>query len=118
MCRLASPLIGLAAPARGQSLIPARDRGMPRPARMASPRRLSRIWLTSRLCAALAILLPQQVHAAALEVTSLAKSPTIDGEIEEAEWAGVAIADQNFVQIEPEFAQPSPFRTVVRVAQT
>jgi hypothetical protein len=53
-----------------------------------------------------------------LGVATLQVSPTIDGEIGDAEWLGAAVADQNFVQIEPAYGEPSPFRTVVRVAQT
>jgi len=63
------------------------------------------------------LLTPTPGHAA-LEVASLANAPTIDGEIGESEWTGARIADQNFVQIEPAYGQPSPFRTVVRVGQT
>jgi len=58
-------------------------------------------------------------HAAApLGVAPLAVAPTIDGEIGDAEWIGAGAADQNFVQIEPAYGEPSPFRTVVRVGQT
>src|SRR5262245_11760307 len=61
-------------------------------------------------------------HAAApampLGVASFAVAPTIDGEIGEDEWVGAAVADQNFVQFEPAYGEPSPFRTVVRVGQT
>jgi hypothetical protein len=52
-----------------------------------------------------------------LGVATLQVAPTIDGEIGDAEWLGAAVADQNFVQIEPAYGDPSPFRTVVRVAQ-
>ena len=45
-------------------------------------------------------------------------SELIDGEVGDDEWAGAAIIDGNFIQIEPEFGQPSPFRTVVRIGQT
>lgn len=56
--------------------------------------------------------------AAPLGVGSLAVAPTIDGDIGDAEWTGANVADQNFVQIEPAYGEPSPFRTVVRVGQT
>jgi hypothetical protein len=56
--------------------------------------------------------------AAPLGVASLPVAPTIDGDIGEAEWIGASVADQNFVQIEPAYGEPSPFRTVVRVGQT
>ena len=51
-------------------------------------------------------------------VSALEQSPEIDGIISEEEWRGVAILDQPFIQFEPEPGQPSPFRTVVRIAQT
>lgn len=66
-----------------------------------------------------ACLMPAAGYAAApLGVASLSVAPTIDGEIGDAEWLGAAVADQNFIQIEPAYGEPSPFRTVVRVAQT
>ena len=49
---------------------------------------------------------------------SLPAPPVIDGDVTEAEWAGAAVLDGHFVQIEPEYGQPSPFRTVVRIART
>jgi len=51
-------------------------------------------------------------------ISTLDRTPEIDGIISEAEWQGVVILDQPFVQFEPEVGQPSPFRTVVRIAQT
>jgi len=42
----------------------------------------------------------------------------IDGAVGIDEWAGAAVVDGRFAQIEPEFGAPSPFRTVVRVAQS
>ena len=50
-------------------------------------------------------------------VGRLEKKPQIDGLLEEAEWADAAYLDQTFTQIEPEFGRPSPYRTVVRIAQ-
>ena len=70
-----------------------------------------------RIAALAACLAPTSGYAAALEVASLTKPPTIDGNIGESEWAEAHIADQNFVQIEPAYGAPSPFRTVVRVAK-
>ena len=55
---------------------------------------------------------------APLGVGTFAVAPTIDGDIGDAEWMGAAVADQNFVQIEPQYGEASPFRTVVRVGQT
>ncbi|MGH6815373.1 MAG: carbohydrate binding family 9 domain-containing protein [Hyphomicrobiaceae bacterium] len=66
-----------------------------------------------------ACLTPVAARAAApLGVATLQVAPTIDGEIGDAEWLGASAADQNFVQIEPAYGEPSPLRTVVRVAQT
>ena len=67
-----------------------------------------------------ACVVPASAHAAAppLGVGTLAVAPTIDGDIGDAEWMGASVADQNFVQIEPAYGEPSPFRTVVRVGQT
>ncbi|MCG6923723.1 MAG: carbohydrate binding family 9 domain-containing protein [Acidobacteria bacterium] len=50
--------------------------------------------------------------------TLLPAPPVIDGDVTEVEWAGAAVVDGHFIQIEPEFGQPSPFRTVVRIGQT
>lgn len=71
------------------------------------------------LAALVAGLMPAAGHAAApIGVASLAVAPTIDGDISDTEWIGAGVADQSFVQIEPAYGEPSPFRTVVRVAQT
>jgi hypothetical protein len=53
-----------------------------------------------------------------VRVTVLTVAPVIDGDVTEVEWAGAAVVDEPFVQIEPEFGRPSPFRTVVRIGQT
>jgi len=53
-----------------------------------------------------------------LTVARLAAAPVLDGDVAEAEWAGSAVFDGHFTQLEPERGRPSPFRTVVRVAQT
>ena len=51
-------------------------------------------------------------------VTQLALAPEIDGVIGDGEWQGVPVGDRPFIQVVPEFGEPSPFRTVVRIAQT
>jgi hypothetical protein len=51
-------------------------------------------------------------------VKLLSVTPKIDGIIGETEWEGAAVLDGPFVQVEPEFGAPSPFRTVIRIAQT
>jgi hypothetical protein len=53
-----------------------------------------------------------------IEVSTLETAPVIDGEIGEDEWTGAATFDGRFVQIEPEYGEDSPFRTVVRIGQT
>jgi hypothetical protein len=53
-----------------------------------------------------------------IEVGHLARAPEIDGRISLEEWDGAALVNAAFVQIEPEHGLPSPFRTVVRIAQT
>ncbi len=53
-----------------------------------------------------------------VRATILPAAPVVDGDVEEAEWAGAAVFDGFFVQIEPEYGEPSPFRTVVHVGQT
>jgi hypothetical protein len=55
---------------------------------------------------------------ASVEIGSLESAPVLDGNINESEWAGATIIDRHFIQYEPEFGEPSPFRTVVRIAQT
>ena len=57
--------------------------------------------------------LPESVAAAVLP-----RAPVVDGDITEAEWAGAAVLDGRIVQIEPEYGEPSPFRTVVRIGYT
>lgn len=71
-----------------------------------------------RIAAVVVCFVPTSGYAAALEVATLAMPPTIDGDIGDSEWAGARIVDQNFVQIEPAYGEPSPFRTVVRIGQT
>lgn len=56
--------------------------------------------------------------SASVNIGALATAPDIDGIIEDEEWAGASIIDQPFIQFQPDFGQPSAFRTVVRVAQT
>jgi hypothetical protein len=53
-----------------------------------------------------------------IEIMMLETAPVIDGVIGEDEWVGAATFDGHFVQIEPEFGEPSPLRTVVRIGQT
>jgi hypothetical protein len=65
-----------------------------------------------------ASLVPLPVDAAALRVAPLAKATVIDGDVGDAEWTGASVADQNFVQIEPAYGEPSPYRTIVHVGQT
>ena len=68
---------------------------------------------------AIACWAPESGHAAApVGVATFAVAPTIDGDIGDAEWTGAAVADQYFVQIEPAYGEPSPFRTAVRIGQT
>ncbi len=57
-------------------------------------------------------------HGAAIEIFMLETAPTIDGSIDSIEWSAAAVVDEYFIQIEPEFGAPSPYRTVVRVGQT
>jgi hypothetical protein len=59
-----------------------------------------------------------QNRTAALQITMLKTTPTIDGRIDASEWGSAALVDQHFVQFEPEFGVPSPYRTVVRIGQT
>jgi len=56
--------------------------------------------------------------AARRQSTSHYNAPTIDGNIDASEWSSATSVDQPFVQFEPEFGVPSPFRTVVRIGQT
>jgi hypothetical protein len=53
-----------------------------------------------------------------VDIGSLQTAPLIDGVIGDEEWAGAALIDGHFIQFQPELGQPSPFRTVVRIAQT
>jgi hypothetical protein len=55
---------------------------------------------------------------ASLKIGTLVIAPQIDGKIEESEWAGSVVIDQPFIQFQPDHGSPSPFRTVVRIAQT
>ncbi|MGD9265387.1 MAG: DUF5916 domain-containing protein, partial [Lysobacterales bacterium] len=72
-------------------------------------------------CIAVCMVVPMPVKAQqdlSLRITTLESAPTIDGVIEEQEWAGATVIDQPFFQFQPNFGQPSQYRTVVRVAQT
>jgi hypothetical protein len=62
--------------------------------------------------------LPAETSKPALAAPRLPAAPVLDGELGEAEWAGSAVFDGRFTQLEPERGQPSPFRTIVRVGQT
>ena len=64
------------------------------------------------------LLAPTASAQRSIEASFLEQAPTIDGEIDEAEWSGARLIEQAFVQIEPEFGEASPFRTVVHVGQT
>jgi hypothetical protein len=64
------------------------------------------------------LLAPPASAQQTIDVSFLEQAPTIDGDIGASEWSGAAIVDQFFVQIEPEYGEPSPFRTVVRIGQT
>jgi len=55
---------------------------------------------------------------ASIRIGTVAVAPQIDGKIEESEWAGAVVVDQQFRQFQPDFGDPSPFLTVVRIAQT
>ena len=57
-------------------------------------------------------------ESATLQITVLKAAPTIDGEVDAAEWADAATIDEFFIQLEPEYGEPSPFRTVVHIGQT
>ncbi len=52
-----------------------------------------------------------------LEGVLLSSAPVIDGVLDEAVWSEAAVAE-GFVQFKPQFGEPSPFRTVVRVGYT
>ncbi len=52
-----------------------------------------------------------------VQALPLANAPSIDGVIDEQEWAAAAVTE-GFVQFEPEFGVASPFRTVVMVGST
>ena len=53
-----------------------------------------------------------------IEVTRIDVAPVVDGEIGVQEWEGVPVQGRAFVQVEPEHGEPSPFATLIRVAQT
>lgn len=52
-----------------------------------------------------------------MEIGKLQAAPAIDGIIDD-EWSGISTIDGYFRQFVPDFREPSPFRTVVRIAQT
>jgi hypothetical protein len=53
-----------------------------------------------------------------IPIGTLAEPPVIDGVIDDDEWSGASVIDQPFIQFQPDYGQPSPFRTLVRIAQT
>jgi len=65
-----------------------------------------------------ALLSAQEPPVASTPIGKLVDPPAIDGQIDEAEWQGAVVIDQPFLQFQPDFGEPSPFRTVVRIAQT
>lgn len=52
-----------------------------------------------------------------VDIRRLQAAPAIDGIVDD-EWSGAAVIDGYFLQFVPDFREPSPFRTVVRIAQT
>ena len=52
-----------------------------------------------------------------MTVGRLSSAPVIDGVIED-EWAAISPIDGYFFQVQPEFGAASPYRTLVRIAQT
>jgi hypothetical protein len=106
---------------RSTMLPPAPSRGNDH--KMKNVRRLTGFLL----CACLTTASPASVLAqvattiagvATVQIGGLASPPAIDGVINEAEWAGAAVIDQPFIQFQPDYGQPSPFRTLIRVVQT
>ena len=67
---------------------------------------------------ATSLLAPHASAQRSVDVSVLEQAPTIDGNIEETEWSVARVVDEAFVQIEPEFGEASPFRTVIRIGQT
>ena len=71
------------------------------------------------LCIALvAISTVQAAERPTAAVAQLAQAPEIDGVVGEEEWQEAPALDRPLIQVEPEFGEPSPFRTVIRIAQT
>ena len=55
--------------------------------------------------------------AGEIDGVPLSSKPTIDGVLDDSVWSEAAVVE-GFVQFVPQFGQPSPFRTVVRVGYT
>jgi hypothetical protein len=53
-----------------------------------------------------------------LTVGRLPAAAVIDGVVDDDEWNGATVTERRFTQIEPEHGRPSPFLTIVRIAQT
>ena len=51
-------------------------------------------------------------------IGELEAAPTLDGSIGDVEWAGAAVLDQPFVQMEPAYGEPSRFDNRVHVGRT
>lgn len=64
------------------------------------------------------ILLAQDPAPASTPIGTFDIPPAIDGQIDESEWQGAVVIDQPFIQFNPDYGEPSSFRTVVRIAQT
>jgi hypothetical protein len=70
------------------------------------------------LLVTLLIALPMAAdETAVVSAAAFNESPRIDGVLDEPVWA-TAVAVEGFVQIEPQYGEPSPFRTVVLVGYT
>ena len=79
---------------------------------------LAFVLLLSLTAAGAAVAQSENVGASRhVEIGRLQSAPQIDGVIDEA-WSGITPIDTHFTEIEPEFGAASPFRTVVRIAQT
>jgi len=58
------------------------------------------------------------VASADVEPGKFEVSPEIDGDVGASEWAAASVIDQYFLQFEPDYGEPSPFRTIVRIGQS
>lgn len=70
------------------------------------------------VCFLVVATLASGADAPAVEMVVLESAPILDGNVTDEEWGAASVVDGHLIQSQPTFGEPSPFRTVIRSAQT